>query len=64
MYNKGYNGQRYSGLRQINRENAAQLTPRCVFQTGELVSLRSLAGRLPGHHVLHDSVEYICRRCE
>jgi len=36
MYNKGYRGERYSTLRQINTENAAKLKPVCMFQLGEL----------------------------
>jgi alcohol dehydrogenase (cytochrome c) len=35
MYNKGYDGQRYSSLDQINTGNAAKLTPTCVLQLGE-----------------------------
>jgi PQQ-dependent dehydrogenase (methanol/ethanol family) len=36
MYNKGYRGERYSLLNQINVDNAAQLRPLCMFQLGEL----------------------------
>jgi PQQ-dependent dehydrogenase (methanol/ethanol family) len=36
MYNKGYRGERYSLLNQINVDNAAQLRPVCMFQLGEL----------------------------
>ena len=35
MYNKGYNSQRYSGLKQIDRQNAKNLRPVCAFQTGD-----------------------------
>ena len=36
MYNKGYRGERYSLLNQINVDNAARLRPVCMFQLGEL----------------------------
>ena len=36
MYNKGYRGERYSSLAQINTGNAANLKPVCMFQLGEL----------------------------
>jgi alcohol dehydrogenase (cytochrome c) len=36
MYNKGYAGQRYSGLGQINLATAPSLAPVCVFQSGEI----------------------------
>jgi PQQ-dependent dehydrogenase (methanol/ethanol family) len=36
MYNKGYRGERYSLLKQINADNARQLRPVCMFQLGEL----------------------------
>ena len=35
MYNKDYQGQRYSGLKQINTNNAGQLQKVCEFTTGE-----------------------------
>ncbi len=35
MYNKGYWGQRYSGLDQIDTENVSDLEAVCAFQTGE-----------------------------
>ena len=35
MYNKGYDSQRFSGLKQIDRKNAAELRPICTFQTGK-----------------------------
>jgi PQQ-dependent dehydrogenase (methanol/ethanol family) len=36
MYNKGYRGERYSTLKQINVSNAGKLRPVCMFQLGEL----------------------------
>jgi alcohol dehydrogenase (cytochrome c) len=36
MYNKGYRGERYSLLKQINAGNAGKLRPLCMFQLGEL----------------------------
>jgi PQQ-dependent dehydrogenase (methanol/ethanol family) len=36
MYNKGYRGERYSLLKQINADNASKLRPICMFQLGEL----------------------------
>ena len=36
MYNKGYRGERYSLLNQINVDNAEKLRPLCMFQLGEL----------------------------
>ena len=36
MYNKGYRGERYSKLAQINKSNARELRPVCLFQLGEL----------------------------
>ena len=36
MYNKGYRGERYSALKQINAGNAGKLRPVCMFQLGEL----------------------------
>jgi PQQ-dependent dehydrogenase (methanol/ethanol family) len=36
MYNKGYRGERYSRLAQIDTRNAHQLRPMCMFQLGEL----------------------------
>ena len=35
-YNKGYRGERYSTLAQIDRTNAGSLRPVCMFQLGEL----------------------------
>ena len=36
MYNKGYRGERYSTLTQIDRNNVGSLKPVCMFQLGEL----------------------------
>src|SRR5260370_13489025 len=36
MYNKGYEGQRYSKLTQLNARTAAKLRPVCMLQLGEL----------------------------
>jgi alcohol dehydrogenase (cytochrome c) len=36
MYNKSFDGQRYSTLAQINRRNAARIVPVCLFQAGEV----------------------------
>jgi alcohol dehydrogenase (cytochrome c) len=41
LYNGNYAGQRYSRLTQISRENAASLTPKCIFQTGEIGSFQA-----------------------
>ncbi|GGR07311.1 pyrroloquinoline quinone-dependent dehydrogenase [Deinococcus ruber] len=40
MYNKGYMGQRYSPLDQINASNAANLQKTCTFKTGEAGSFQ------------------------
>jgi len=49
-YNRDYFGQRYSPLGSINTQNAAQLVPKCIFQTGEVGSFQASpvirAGRL------------------
>jgi len=36
MYNKSFDGQRYSTLTQISRHNAGKLAPVCIFQLGEV----------------------------
>jgi len=41
MYNKGYRGERYSTLSQINTSNASRLHPVCMFQLGELGTFHS-----------------------
>jgi PQQ-dependent dehydrogenase (methanol/ethanol family) len=38
MYNKGYRGERYSTLDEIDTRTAGQLRPKCVFQLGEIGS--------------------------
>lgn len=41
MYNKSYDGQRYSGLKQINTGNAKNLQVKCVYQLGEVGSFQT-----------------------
>jgi PQQ-dependent dehydrogenase (methanol/ethanol family) len=41
MYNKGYNGSRYSSLTSIDAQNAASLHPVCLFQLGEVGTFSS-----------------------
>lgn len=41
MYNKGYRGERYSTLAQIDVANASRLHPVCMFQLGELGTFHS-----------------------
>ncbi len=57
-YNRDYKGQRYAPLAQINTANVATLSPKCLFQTGEIGSFQSSPevndGRLfitTAHHV-------------
>jgi alcohol dehydrogenase (cytochrome c) len=52
MYNKGFSGQRYSGLDQINTRNAENLKVACAFQTGEVASFEAAP-------VIYDNVMYI-----
>jgi PQQ-dependent dehydrogenase (methanol/ethanol family) len=40
-YNRDYKGQRYTTLAQINTGNVATLSPKCLFQTGEIGSFQS-----------------------
>jgi alcohol dehydrogenase (cytochrome c) len=40
-YNLSLSGQRYSALRQITPQNVRHLTPKCIFQTGEIGSFQS-----------------------
>jgi PQQ-dependent dehydrogenase (methanol/ethanol family) len=40
-YNRDYKGQRYTPLAQINRANVATISPKCMFQTGEVGSFQS-----------------------
>jgi alcohol dehydrogenase (cytochrome c) len=41
MYNKGYDGQRYSRLDQLNARTATKLRPVCMLQLGELGTFQS-----------------------
>lgn len=52
MYNKGYRGERYSQLKQINADNAGQLRPICMFQLGVL-------GTFGGGPVMYDGMLYV-----
>ena len=51
MYNKGYRGERYSSIARIDRRNARQLRPVCMFQLGEL-------GTFQTGPVVYDGVLY------
>jgi alcohol dehydrogenase (cytochrome c) len=52
MYNKGYRGERYSSLAQINTGNAANLHPVCMYQLGEL-------GTFSTGPVMYDGILYV-----
>ncbi len=52
MYNKGYRGERYSTLTQIDRANAGSLKPVCMFQLGEL-------GTFSTGPVMYDGILYV-----
>jgi alcohol dehydrogenase (cytochrome c) len=52
MYNKGYRGERYSTLTQINTTNAASLRPVCLYQLGEL-------GTFETGPVMYDGIVYV-----
>jgi len=52
MYNKGYTGQRFSSLTQINTANANQLHPVCMFQLGEI-------GTFSTGPVMYDGLLYV-----
>ena len=52
MYNKGYTGQRYSRLTQINTANARNLRPVCMFQLGEI-------GTFSTGPVMYDGLLYV-----
>jgi PQQ-dependent dehydrogenase (methanol/ethanol family) len=52
MYNKGYRGERYSALTQINVDNAAALRPVCMYQLGEL-------GTFSTGPVMYDGILYL-----
>lgn len=41
MFNRTYDGQRYSPLRQIRATNARRLRPVCIYQTGETGAFQS-----------------------
>src|SRR5262249_44208347 len=51
MYNKGYRGERYSELKQLNARTASRLRPVCVAQLGEL-------GTFQAGPVVYDGVLY------
>ena len=51
MYNKGYEGQRYSKLTQLNARTAAKLRPVCMLQLGEL-------GTFQTGPVVYDGIVY------
>ena len=52
MYNKAFDGQRYSKLDQINASNAGSMTATCVFQAGEV-------GAFEAAPVVYDGMMYI-----
>src|SRR5271166_2320047 len=52
MYNKGYRGERYSSLAQINVDNAASLHPVCSFPLGEI-------GTFSTGPVMYDGLLYV-----
>ena len=52
MYNKGYRGERYSLLKQINAGNASKLRPICMYQLGEL-------GTFSTGPVMYDGILYV-----
>src|SRR5206468_7976600 len=52
MYNKGYRGERYSLLKQINTSNAAKLRPICMYQLGEL-------GTFSTGPIMYDGILYV-----
>ncbi len=52
MYNKGYRGERFSALKQINAANAGKLRPVCMFQLGEL-------GTFSTGPVMYDGILYV-----
>jgi alcohol dehydrogenase (cytochrome c) len=51
MYNKGYRGERYSSLREINAGNVAKLRPVCIAQLGEI-------GTFQTGPVMYDGILY------
>ncbi len=52
MYNKGYNGQRWSSLDQINTDNVKDLAPACIGQLGA-------TGTFESNPVVYDGLLYI-----
>lgn len=50
--NHGYAGQRYVDLQQITRDNASQLRPVCLYNSGDLT-------RFPCNPLVYDGVMYI-----
>ena len=52
MYNKGYRGERYSTLAQIDANNAAGVKPVCMYQLGEL-------GTFSTGPVMYDGILYV-----
>jgi alcohol dehydrogenase (cytochrome c) len=51
MYNKGYRGERYSLLKEINASSADKLRPVCMFQLGEV-------GTFSTGPVMYDGILY------
>jgi PQQ-dependent dehydrogenase (methanol/ethanol family) len=41
MYNRDYQGQRFSPLTQITPNNVASLAPKCIFQAGEVAGFQT-----------------------
>jgi alcohol dehydrogenase (cytochrome c) len=52
MYNKGYRGERYSSLQQVNVDNAGKLRPVCMYQLGEV-------GTFSTGPVMYDGLLYV-----
>ena len=52
MYNKGYRGERYSTLAQIDKNNAGNLKPVCMYQLGEI-------GTFSTGPVVYDGILYV-----
>src|SRR5262249_30268511 len=50
--NHDYAGQRFVDLKQITRDNAAQLRPVCIYNSGELT-------RFPNNPLVYDGAMYI-----
>jgi alcohol dehydrogenase (cytochrome c) len=62
-YNLNLNGQRYSTLRQITPQNVRHLTPKCIFQTGEIGSFQSSPVVRKRPDVCHHRAPHLCARC-